>query len=58
MAKLAAALRARFRQRLLVVQEVALRVTAGDAERNPVAERLSALLLDPVAFRLRHLQSL
>ncbi len=54
MAELATALRARVWQRVFVVEEVALRVAAGEAERDPVAEGLPAFLLDPVAFRLRH----
>ena len=58
MAELATALRARVWQRVFVVEEVALRMAAGEAERDPVAEGLPALFLDPVAFRLRHLQSL
>ena len=51
--KLASALRTAVRQHRLVVQEVPQRVAAVKAERHPVAERLAALLLDPVA--LRHL---
>ena len=35
---------------VLVVEEVAQRVPAGEAERDPVAERLPPLLLDPVAL--------
>ena len=41
------------RELVLVLEEVALRVAACEAERHPVAERLSAFLLDPVALRLR-----
>jgi hypothetical protein len=52
--KLAAALRAATGQRTLVVEEVALRMTTFEAERDPVAERLPTLLLDPVALGLGH----
>ena len=54
MPELASALRTGTRQVVFAVQEVAQRVTTGEAERDPVAERLAALLLDPVAFRLGH----
>ena len=44
-------------QLALVVEEVALGVTAGEAEGDPVAERLAPLFLDPVSLRppVRHL---
>ena len=51
MPELARALRAGGGKRLVVLQEVAERVTAGEAERDPVAERPAALLLDPVPLR-------
>ena len=50
MPELASALRTRRGQLTLALEEVALRVPAAEAERDPVAERLPALLLDPVAF--------
>jgi hypothetical protein len=46
--KQAAALRTGGRKLRLVVEEIAQRVPAGEAERDPVAERLAPLLLDPV----------
>jgi hypothetical protein len=54
MSELAATLRASGRQAALVMEEIAKGVTAGEAERDPVAERLAALLLDPVSLRLGH----
>jgi hypothetical protein len=42
------ALRARSGKLRLEPEEVAKRVAAVDAERNPVAERFAPLLLDPV----------
>ncbi len=54
MAELATTLRTRSGQGVLVVEEVALRVATGEAERDPVTEGLAALLLDPVAFGLGH----
>ncbi len=57
MSELAPALRARGGQLALVLEEVALGVTARQAEGDPVPERLPTLLLDPVAFRLRHYEA-
>ena len=48
MAELAAALRASRGECVFVVEKVALHVSAREAERDEVAERLAALLLDPV----------
>ena len=53
MAELAAALWASRGELVFVVEEIALHVSAGEAERDEVAERLAALLLNPVSFRLR-----
>jgi hypothetical protein len=46
--------RASLRQIRLVLEEVALRVPAPEAERDPIAERLAALFLDPVPLRAGH----
>ena len=54
MTELAAALGTGSGQLRFVLEEVAQRVTAGEAEGNPVAERLPALLLDPVPLLLGH----
>jgi hypothetical protein len=54
MPELAAALRARSREIGLVLEEITQRVPAREAERDPVSEGLSALLLDPVPLRLGH----
>ena len=53
MAELAAALWASRGELVFVVEEITLHVSAGEAERDEVAERFAALLLDPVSFRLR-----
>ena len=50
--RLAAALRARRRQLRLELEEVPLDGAAAETERDPVAERLAPLLLDPVPLRL------
>jgi len=53
MAEPCAALRAGARQLVLVVEEVTKRMTARQAECDPVAKGLPALLLDPVSLRPR-----
>ena len=56
--ELAPTLRAGGRKLALALEEVALRVAACETECDPVTERLPTLLLDPVAFGLRHHRSL
>ena len=54
MPQLTAALGASTRQLVLVVDEEAQRMTAGQAEGDPISQCLPPLFLDPVALQLGH----